>query len=262
MRTIVISDIHNRSYWIEDALSPSSILQPYDNVVLLGDYFDDFYDTPQDVANTARWLKLSLQKKNRIHLTGTHDLWYKFPYNRFISASGNTEAKMYAIRSVLTEQDFKLLKLYHYEQDFLMTHAGVHINLIGEYVYKHNLIDLFDKYITNKEFQLNGQEIVDEIVKPATIEAINCVKDGYAHPWLDAGVARGGLQSVGGITWLDWIYEFKPIPGLNQIVGHTEFIQPEEKIIRNSNNYDLDTRNQHIGVLENGIFIWVENPYL
>lgn len=255
MKTIIISDLHNRIDWIEDVLL-SPLLQPYDRVIFLGDYFDDFYDTPRDATNVARWLKLSLQKPNRIHLTGTHDLWYRFPHNRFLAASGNTEAKMYAIRSVLTEQDFNLLKLYHYEQGFLMTHAGIHINLISEYVFKHK--DLFDKYIVNKELQLNGQEIVDKIVKPATIEAIDRVKDGYSHPWLDAGVVRGGRQSVGGITWLDWIYEFKPIPDLNQIVGHTELNVPDEKYIKSSINYDLDTRNHHIGVLENGKFSYIE----
>lgn len=257
MKTIIISDVHNRVDWIEDALS-SPILQPYDNIIFLGDYFDDFNDTPEMATNAARWLKLSLRKPNRIHLTGTHDLWYRFPYNRFIAASGNTEAKAYAIRGVLSQEDWNLLKLYHYEQDFLMTHAGLHINLIGEYVFKHNLIDLFDKYITNKELQLNGQEIVDQIVKPATIEAIDSVKDGHTHPWLDAGVVRGGRQSVGGIIWLDWRYEFKPIPGLNQIVGHTELREPEEKYIKSSINYDLDTRNHHVGILENGRFTYIE----
>lgn len=257
MKTIIISDIHNRFEWIEDALL-SPLLQPYDNIIFLGDYFDDFNDTPEIVANAAKWLKQSMQKPNRIHLIGTHDLWYMFPYNRFIAASGNSEAKAYAIRSVLSQEDWNKLYLYHYEQNFLLSHAGIHINLIGEYVFKHNLIDLFDKYIINKEIQLNGQEIVDKIVRPATIEAMKSVKDGHAHPWLDAGVTRGGRQPVGGITWLDWIYEFKPIPGLNQIVGHTELIVPDEKYIKSSINYDLDTRNSHVGILENGKFSYIE----
>ena len=255
MKTIIISDLHNRVDWIELALL-SPVLQPYDNIIFLGDTFDDYHDTTQIATNSAEWLKQSLHKPNRIHLIGTHDLWYRFPYNRFISASGNTEKKARAIRSVLADEDWNLLKLFHYEQNFLMTHAGVHLNLIGEYVFKHNLINLFDKYITNKE-QLNGQEIVDQIVKPATIEAMNMVKDGHAHPWLDAGVARGGRQPVGGIIWLDWRYEFEPIQGLNQIVGHTEFQFPEQKSTIDSENYCLDTRNQHIGILEDGKFSYV-----
>lgn len=255
MKTIIISDLHNRVDWIEDALS-SPLLQPYDNIIFLGDYFDDYNDTPEMATNAATWLKHSIRKPNRIHLTGTHDIWYRFPYNRFIAASGNTEEKAYAIRSVMTQEDWNKLYLYYYEQNFLLSHAGVHINLISQYIFEHK--DLFDQYIVNKELQLDGKEIVDKIVKPATIEAINRVKDGYIHPWLDAGIARGGRQPVGGIIWLDWRYEFKPIPGLNQIVGHTEFREPQEKIVEYSKNYDLDTRNNHIGILENGEFRYIE----
>lgn len=255
MKTIIISDLHNRFEWVEYALQ-SPILQPYDNVVFLGDYFDDFYDTPEIATDVAIWLKQSLQKPNRVHLMGTHDLWYMFPYNKFAIASGNTDAKAYAIRSILTDQDWNQLKLYHYEQDFLMSHAGVHIRLISEYVFKHK--DLFDKYIVNKELRLSGQETVDKVVRPATIEAMNRVKGGSMDPWLDAGVIRDGLNPIGGIIWLDWIYEFKPIPGLNQIVGHTEINVPDEKYIKSSRNYNLDTKNDHVGILENGEFRYVE----
>lgn len=253
-KSIIISDLHNRVDWIEDALL-SPLLQPYNNVIFLGDYFDDFNDTPKDVTNAAKWLKQSIRKPNRIHLTGTHDLWYRFPYNRFIVASGNTEKKAYAIRSVLTQEDWNKLYLYHYEQNFLLSHAGVHINLISEYIFNHK--DLFDKYI-NKELQLTTQEIIDNVVRPACEEALNRVQQGYAHPWLDAGIVRGGRQSVGGIIWLDWIYEFKPIPDLNQIVGHTELNIPGEKFIKSSMNFDLDTRSQHIGILENGRFSTID----
>ncbi len=262
MKTIIISDLHNRVYWVEEALS-SNILQPYDNVIFLGDYFDDYYDTPEIAENSAIWLKQSLQKQNRIHLTGTHDLWYRFPYNRLIVAGGNSEAKAYAIRSILSQEDWEKIYLYHYEQNFLMSHAGVHMNLISEYVSKNK--DLFDKYIDSKGFKvlrLSGQEFVDKIVKPATEEAISSVKHGHIHPWLDVGFARRGIQPVGGIIWLDWIYEFEPIPGLNQIVGHTELRVPNEKSTKSSINYNLDTKNRHIGILENGKFSWIENPFL
>lgn len=255
MKTIIISDLHNRIDWIEDALS-SPLLKPYNRVVFLGDYFDDFNDTPEDVINSAKWLKRSLHKPNRIHLSGTHDMWYRFPYNRFIQASGNTEEKMYAIRDILNSDDWNLLRLYYYEQNFLLSHAGLHINLISDYVNKH--IDIFGRYIVNKELRLNGQEIVDKIIKPATDEALKRTSDGFASPWLEAGFARGGLQAAGGITWLDWNNEFRPIPGLNQIVGHTELRYPGEKITQYSKNYDLDTRNGHIGILENGEFTWIE----
>lgn len=41
MRTVIISDLHNRVDWIESTLS----ILDFDKVVFLGDYFDDFDDT-------------------------------------------------------------------------------------------------------------------------------------------------------------------------------------------------------------------------
>ncbi len=242
MKTIIISDLHNRVDWVEHALS-SLLLKPYDNVIFLGDYFDDFNDTPKDVLNSAKWLKQSLSKPKRIHLYGTHDMWYRFPDNPFLQASGNTKKKSDAINHILTTKDWNLLKLYHYEQNFLFTHAGVHSYLIEKYALKNNL---------------NTQEVINQIIKPATENALKDVETKNTNLWLDAGFARGGMQIVGGITWLDWHDEFEPVPDLNQIVGHTELRYPEEKITDNSKNYCLDTKNKHIGILENGIFTYIE----
>lgn len=253
MKTIIISDIHNRINWIEESLN-SPILQPYDNIVFLGDYFDDFNDSPKDVANVAEWLKQSIKKPNRIHLMGTHDLWYRFPYRKF-SANGNTDEKAYVIRSVMKKEDWDKLYLYHYEQDFLMTHAGIHINLMTDYVTNHQ--DAFDKYIVDNQF-LTVEDVINNIIKPACEEALEGAKIGCSHPWLEAGIIRGGNRSIGGIIWLDWIYEFEPISGLNQIVGHTELDVPGKKCTRSSSNYNLDTRNNHIGIIENGVFTFVE----
>lgn len=141
-----------------------------------------------------------------------------------------------------------------------MTHAGVHQYLINEYISRNRNIS--DRYIMNGSSQRYGQDIVDKVVKPATEEALNRVSNGFEDPWLSAGFARGGVQSVGGIIWLDWVREFTPVSGLNQIVGHTTSVVPTEKSIQSSKNYDLDTMSKHIGILENGTFSCIENSYL
>lgn len=255
MKTIIIPDLHNRVDFVESALS-SPALQPYDNVVFLGDYFDDFYDTPRDAANSAIWLKQSLHKPNRIHLIGTHDIWYRFPENQFVIASGNTEQKANAINNILTGKDWHMVIPYYYEQGFLMSHAGVHSYLIGQYALKHKRI--FGKYIVDNNLQLSAQEIIDQIIKPATEEGLEDVKNNIMNSWFEAGFIRNGIQKVGGITWLDWQQEFQPIPNLNQIVGHSELRVPQSKITKNSKNYCIDTKNHHIGILEDGEFTYVE----
>ncbi|PWB49313.1 MAG: hypothetical protein C3F06_14275 [Candidatus Methanoperedenaceae archaeon] len=242
MATIIISDLHNRVDWVEPALS---LLKPYDNVIFLGDYFDDFNDTPEDAANSAKWLKQSLSRPNRIHLCGTHDIWYRFPDNQYIQASGNTEEKSDAINQIITEKDWGLLQLFHYEQGFLFTHAGVHSYFIKKFAFENKI-------------SMQG-EIIDKILKPATQKALMDISNNRPNEWLAAGFARGGMQAVGGITWLDWDDEFEPVPELNQIVGHTQMKYPGEKSMQNSKNYCLDTKNKHLGVLENGIFSYIEN---
>lgn len=255
MKTIIIPDLHNRFNFVEFVLL-SPVLQPYDNVVFLGDYFDDFYDTPKDATNSAQWLKQSLHKPNRIHLLGTHDIWYRFPDNHFIMASGNTEEKSNAINHILTAKDWNLIRPYHYEQNFLMTHAGVHSHLIDYYILNNK--QTFDKYIINNNIQLDTKEIIDLIIKPATDEALIDVNNIISNNWFEAGFARWGMYKVGGITWLDWRKEFKPIPYINQIVGHSEVQIPEKMATENSKNYCLDTKSQHIGILENGELTYAE----
>ena len=225
MRTIIIPDLHNRVDWIEPFLSSIS----YDRVVLLGDYFDDFGDTAKDIKKSANWLKQSLKHEERIHLFGTHDLWYRYPYNPFLIASGNSGKKSEIISKILYEDDWNLLHFFYIEQTFLLTHAGLHPSFVKN---------------DNPLFSLGL--LIDE--------AISEIRNGFIDPILNAGLARGGNQPFGGITWLDWHDEFEIIPNLNQIVGHTQQKIPTEKSTINSKNYCIDTQNRHIGIIEKNVF--------
>lgn len=226
MKTIVISDLHNRVEWVEPYLSTIE----YDRVVFLGDYFDDFGDTAKDIKASACWLKQSIKHSNRIHLFGTHDLWYRYPLNRYLQASGNTPKKSEIINKILTKEDWDLLQFYHFEQKFLLTHAGLHPSFV------------------------KGISDIIYTLKALLDKAISEIEDGEIEPILDAGLARGGLNPFGGITWLDWHDEFEPISNLNQIMGHTEVKVPIEKSTENSSNYCIDTKNRHIGFIEKNVF--------
>lgn len=65
---------------------------------------------------------------------------------------------------------------------------------------------------------------------------------GVFNPLLGMGANRFGLQSVGGPLWMDWS-SLVPVPGINQIVGHTPGGAVREKITPESKNYCLDVRN-------------------
>ncbi len=225
MKTIVISDLHNRVDWVESYLSSVE----YDKVIFLGDYFDDFGDTVKDIKSSACWLKQSIKHSNRIHLFGTHDMWYRFPFNRYLQASGNTPKKSEIINKILTKEDWNLLKYYYFEQTFLLTHAGLH-----------------PSFVKNNDPISSLESLIDK--------AVSEIEEGEIEPILDAGFSRGGRNPFGGITWLDWYEEFEIIPNLNQIVGHSEVKVPIEKGTGNSSNYCIDTKNRHIGIIEKNVF--------
>ena len=67
-------------------------------------------------------------------------------------------------------------------------------------------------------------------------------------PILGAGEDRGGAQYFGGPLWMDWD-NLMPIPGINQIVGHTPDSAVRKKITRKSRNYCLDVRNGSVAAI-------------
>ena len=73
-RTLIIPDVHNATERVEEVISEQGA--GCDRIMLLGDYFDQFHDTPADAERVARWLMASTQDSRRIHLLGNHDLPY------------------------------------------------------------------------------------------------------------------------------------------------------------------------------------------
>jgi hypothetical protein len=268
MKAVIIPDLHNKVHWVEKALSAI----PHDRVVFLGDYFDGFHDTPAIAANTARWLKQSLQHENRIHLYGNHDCPYSRWNNRFVACPGYTDDKQKAINKILDRQDWDKLKFLHKEQGWWISHAGIHPD-----IFSHPMHGVTD-------------EEIERIHEQGTL-AFN---SNLEHPLFQWSAARGMTNisfQVGGVTWLDWNNEFIPINDINQIVGHTictkwiwanpvehdEQAHPnyisrmqvvsseplrKQILIRNTDNWNLDCNCRVIGILENKKFSWIPNDFL
>ena len=77
MKLIVIPDLHQAPNLHE--MEASIAREAPDQIIFLGDYFDQFGDTPTDAAQMARWLTASMAQTNRVHLLGNHDLPYAWP---------------------------------------------------------------------------------------------------------------------------------------------------------------------------------------
>jgi hypothetical protein len=238
----IVPDIHEKVLWIEQFIA--GLNGEYDKIVFLGDYFDHFQSSKEKVSRTAHWLKYSLHQPRRVHLWGNHDIWYGYPLAEGLICSGNTMDKQEYINTILTPKDWAKLVLYTKEQDFYLSHGGLH-----KYHFEHPVLGISDEWLAN-----------------ACQTALEQARGGLTNPILFPGRARGGRQPVGGITWLCWS-EFLPIPEINQIVGHTCRNEVRYQWVPNKKdaktvNVCLDTNLRYLGLLENGKFTEIENPIL
>lgn len=195
MKTLILADTHNQIERNENIIATENA----DLVIFLGDYFDSWGDTPTKNKETAKWLKESLRHSNRIHLIGNHDVSYAF-HNNYTCCSGWTQEKHKSINSVLVKRDWEKLKWYYVLDGWFFTHAGLHVNHTP---------------LTNKTL-----ESIQSWMKVQAINANQKLTNGDYHWFYLAGKRRGGVVDIGGITWCD-AREFKPIPNVKQIFGHT-----------------------------------------
>jgi hypothetical protein len=226
MKLLIIPDIHHKVDIADKILSKEA--GNFDKVIFLGDYQDDFGDSISIAEKTANWLKNSLKEENRVHLLGNHDASYMFPKNVNLYCPGWTKEKSKVVNSILTREDWDKLKLFHYENDFLFTHAGLHKSFNCQFL----------------GFTLTGlQEDCDEAMERS--------RGMMNHPLLECGVSRGGDEPFGGIIWMDFS-ELEPIPNLNQIFGHTPAYNVREQHEPTSKNYCIDTGLRHYILMTDG----------
>jgi len=225
-RILVCGDVHHQTYKLHSIIKQESP----DFIVVLGDWFDShIYDTLYDCEKTAKYLKKFIFQDNTVTLWGNHDLHYFFT-NKNLQCSGYTMNKDLCITDAL-DPVFNHVKerfqWYIWVDDYLCTHAGLHPRFIPPHVKTNDDIDNF----LNSELEKIHTNIISS-------------KNYWAY---GAGRARYGSQSVGGITWLDFVDEFEPIDGLKQIVGHT-FSRNNKIYCYNREKYQDPTQDDNICV--------------
>lgn len=231
-RTLIISDIHLRWKLVDNIINEESP----DEIIFLGDYFDDFGDTPVKNLVMAEWLVHSLEQPNRIHLMGNHDIMYG-ARDRNYRCSGYNEDKEYLINTVMTRDHWKKFQMYYWLDDILCSHAGVHVHF-------------------HKQNSANGRDLKTWLEQESKLALHNAFeRRPQIHEMFNAGYSRGGIQLYGGIVWCDFD-EFKGIPGVKQIFGHTPQSIPTWKNYDEdgltSENLCLDTHNRDYVIYSNG----------
>lgn len=203
--TLIIPDLHHKWQQAERIISAVGA----DEVLFLGDYFDDFGDDPAQVAETCDWFEASVNKPNRVHLFGNHDQHYAFVYRSF-QCSGYAQWKYFIIHDTVSQDVWSKLKWYHFlDNKWFLCHGGLH---------KFNLPESITKFSNDRlKFIAEISGYLDVQIR----EGFKCGATNQSSWVFNAGHSRGGSQRVGGITWCDFEREFFPVKGINQIVGHT-----------------------------------------
>ncbi len=227
MKRLIVPDIHHRTHKADLILGA----EPAGEVYFLGDYQDDFYDTPAMARSTALWMRKQIEAGHRL-LWGNHDLPYAFLPARH-DCPGYSREKAEAIAGVLTPDHWKQLRLWYIIEDgprpWILSHAGIERPWIPD-----------------------GVDPVP-FLRQLEAEALNGLyAEGCSHPlFYYCSGARGGRDPYSGPLWMDW-GDFRPVAGINQIVGHTPLRKPDQYSIENSTNWCIDTHLHHYGVLEDG----------
>jgi hypothetical protein len=210
MKTLIISDIHNRHHVAEHIIKN----EKPDLTIFLGDYFDSYEDTADDVRSTAQWFHYSVNQPNRIHLVGNHDLPYWFPDNKYLDCPGFHRFKWLLVKESVTNADWEKLKFYHnLDNHWLLSHAGAHPTWV------------IPGYKTGNR-PITDIGSLEKLLAHETEKFLIAAGRQQDHWFVAWSRARSGTLNPGGLVWNDFHGDFHAILGVNQLVGHTHDDRP------------------------------------
>lgn len=195
-----VGDIHGQIDVMKMALDCDA-----DRIIFCGDLVDS-YRRPVEDQIECLTLALELAGNGRVDVVWANHEWsYLHPQ----MACSGYNVRMAPFMHIQKDEILKKFKPFIYETGYLVTHAGLTNHLWKQ----HNL--------TLDNFQ---QALIEWSVD-------------MSSPFFYIGGYRGGMAPIGGPLWCDFNGEFRPIPELPQIFGHTR----GQGIRRKENAYCIDT---------------------
>lgn len=233
---LLIFDWHQDVNWIKSILEKEK--GNYDHIIWGGDEFDSFKSYPEveTAKNTAKFVVDIIDGKfgSSSLILGNHTACYyeaykyssKFqsPKHLYNMCSGFTKSKSVEISKVLKLQHWQQFHLFYVCNGFFISHAGLAQKFWNYYISKEENYDrLWEK--------------CEESLKLINV---------CSHEILEPGLARGGKQIVGGLTWLDEseFVDFEECDA--QIMGHSTLYNCARK---HNRSYILDGEQTIYGIL-------------
>jgi hypothetical protein len=219
MKTLTIGDIHGRRDWKKflfgnedlyrewrrnsdinrvETLKSIIPMYDYDKIIFVGDYVDSFTvgnldmkENLQDIIHLARF-----ERDKIVLLLGNHDVQYFIPKSG--GCSGFRPEMQWDFHE-LFQRDRELFHLAFQYKDWLWSHAGV-----------------------NERFFSDHMENRPRHVKEDWAYMLNDMLNREEHQVFQVSYFRGGASLYAGPLWTDRKeLVHQPMPGINQIVGHT-----------------------------------------
>ena len=156
-----------------------------DRIIFLGDIFDSFDRTVEDQFKTFRKVVDLVTADKAECVWGNHEWSYFDPRMRCSGFDPATFVRRGEFEPIVRS----LFKPYLYLEDsILVTHAG----------------------LTDGKWTKEDISLLKDMAKD------------IGSPFFDIGYVRGGYRGkIGGPLWCDFRHEFKPVPDLIQVFGHT-----------------------------------------
>lgn len=200
MKYRYVGDIHGQIDVMRQALDCDA-----DRVIFVGDLVDSYRRSISEQIECVT-LGLSLAGQGRVDVMWANHEWsYIHDSMRCSGYKPETAMHLLPLLNVMRQK----FKPFLFEQDILVTHAGLTKRLWDEY------------NITLDNLQ----------------DTLKIWSEDMNSPFFGIGYARGGWAEVGGPLWCDFNHEFTPIEGLSQVFGHTR----GNGIRQVGNNWCIDT---------------------
>ncbi|WP_125766367.1 metallophosphoesterase [Lapidilactobacillus wuchangensis] len=218
MRTLLVGDTHLKNRIILPIVAEKAVALKCQQIVLLGDYVDEWHQEQKVTLYRAemnyllQWKQAMIQRGFKVvTLLGNHDSAYLtrtiHPYSLQIASGFEW------VRSQFLQLGLQVaLKI----DDFLITHAGL----------------------------CWGNDLETDYFRPITAQDFRMVKMLAER----VGQARGGRHWNGSPIWADYEHELLDAPNphfLKQIVGHTPVRQITLTSDRPDQLIDIDTFSIH-----------------
>lgn len=190
MNLLIIPDIHTKVDLAQRIIDKH--INEVDQVILLGDYVDEWNDNAAIMLHTLEYVGKWQQNNKIVLLCGNHEAAYMHPRMR---CSGWDEAKQWAwdLSIHLKKFDPKGFATHWYADDLLLTHAGL----------------------------AEGRDLISQVDKLGSF-----IQNNIYHVDLDYHFRDGGLNDIGSIITSRPQYN-TPSRKYKQIFGHT----PQKKVV-------------------------------